>query len=63
MKKILIETQLFKATPLSLVEGKLSDRGNPMVEGILATAEVKKMVMVVTTLKNYGNGKLKYHGI
>ena len=39
MKKILIETQLFKATPLSLVEGKLSDRGNPMVEGILATAE------------------------
>ena len=24
-----------------LTEGKMSDRGNPMVEGILATAEVK----------------------
>lgn len=41
MKKILIETQLFKANPVSLTEGKLSDRGNPIVEGILATAEVK----------------------
>jgi|TARA_R110000782_G_scaffold65484_2_gene133250 hypothetical protein len=41
MKKILIETQLFKANPVSLTEGKLSDRGNPIVEGILATAEIK----------------------
>ena len=41
MKQVLIETQLFKASPLSLTEGKLSERGNPMVEGILATAEVK----------------------
>jgi hypothetical protein len=41
MKKILIETQLFKPQGLMLTEGKLSDRGNPMVEGILATAEVK----------------------
>lgn len=41
MKQVLVETQLFKANPVSLVEGKLSDRGNPMVEGILATAEVK----------------------
>jgi len=39
--KLLIETQLFKANPISLVEGKLSDRGNPIVEGILATAEIK----------------------
>tara|TARA_R110002020_G_scaffold41891_3_gene123100 strand:- start:355 stop:951 length:597 start_codon:yes stop_codon:yes gene_type:complete len=39
MKQVLIETQLF--TPTSLTEGKVSDRGNPMVEGILATAEVK----------------------
>ena len=39
MKQVLIETQLF--TPTLLVEGKMSDRGNPMVEGILATAEVK----------------------
>jgi len=41
MKQVLIETQLFKASPVSLAEGKLSERGNPMVEGILATAEVK----------------------
>ena len=40
MKQVLIETQLFKTTPVSLTEGK-SDRGNPLVEGILATAEVK----------------------
>ena len=41
MKKILIETQIFKANPVFLTEGNLSDRGNPLVEGILATAEVK----------------------
>ena len=41
MKQVLIETQLFKVNPVSLTEGKLSDRGNPIVEGILATAEVK----------------------
>ena len=38
MKQVLIETQFFKPT---LLEGKLSERGNPLVEGILATAEVK----------------------
>ena len=41
MKQVLIETQFFKTSPMSLTEGKLSERGNPMVEGILATAEVK----------------------
>ena len=41
MKKVLVETQLFKPKGLMLSEGKMSDRGNPMVEGILATAEVK----------------------
>jgi hypothetical protein len=41
MKQILIETLPFKAKPLFITEGKLSDRGNPLVEGILATAEVK----------------------
>jgi hypothetical protein len=41
MKKVLIETQLFRPTGTLLSEGKLSDRGNPIVEGILATAEVK----------------------
>ena len=40
MKQVLIETQLFKTTPISLTEGK-SERGLPLVEGILATAEVK----------------------
>ena len=41
MKQVLIETQLFKVNPISLTEGKMSDRGNPMVEGILATVETK----------------------
>ena len=41
MKQVLIETQLFKPTPGIISEGKMSDRGNPLVEGILATAEVK----------------------
>jgi hypothetical protein len=41
MKKVLVETQIFKPQGLMLTEGKLSGRGNPMVEGILATAEVK----------------------
>jgi len=41
MKKILIETQLFKSNPVSLTEGVTSKRGNPIVEGILATAEIK----------------------
>ena len=41
MKKVLVETQLFKPKGLLLSEGKMSGRGNPMVEGILATAEVK----------------------
>jgi hypothetical protein len=40
-KQILIETHLFKVSPVSLTEGKTSGRGNPMVEGILATAEIK----------------------
>ena len=41
MNQVLIETQLFKVNPVSLTEGKVSERGNPIVEGILATAEVK----------------------
>ena len=40
-KQVLIETQLFKPSPVSLTEGKVSDRGNPLVEGTLATAEIK----------------------
>jgi hypothetical protein len=40
-KQILIETQLFKSPIISLTEGKKSLKGNPLVEGILATAEVK----------------------
>ncbi len=41
MKKVLVETQLFKVNPVSLTESKVSKRGNPVVEGVLATAEVK----------------------
>jgi len=41
MKQILIETSLFKPQQLSFSEGLKSKRGLPIVEGILATAEVK----------------------
>ena len=40
MKQILIETRAFNANSISLTEVK-APSGNPMVEGILATAEVK----------------------
>ena len=40
MKQILIETQLFNSKPISLIEGKMGG-GNPVVEGILATVEIK----------------------
>jgi hypothetical protein len=38
---ILIETQLFKVSPKQLTEGTKSPVGNPIVQGILTTAEVK----------------------
>ena len=41
MSNLLTETHLFKANPVFLTEGKTSERGLPLVEGILATAEVK----------------------
>ena len=40
MMQVLIETQYFAAKPIKLAEGK-SSTGNPLVQGILATAEVK----------------------
>jgi hypothetical protein len=40
-KQVLVETRLFAAMPKSLTEKKISESGNPLVEGILATAEVK----------------------
>ena len=41
MKQVLIETQLFKPIKGLLSEGKMSERGNPLVHGILATCEVE----------------------
>jgi len=41
MKQVLIETALFKPQQLSFSEGLKSKRGLPIVEGILATCEVK----------------------
>lgn len=41
MKQLLIETLPFKPTPFSLTESKLSERGNPIVGGVLATANKK----------------------
>ena len=40
MKQVLIETQAFRVNPIQLTEMK-APSGNPLVEGILATAEVK----------------------
>ena len=40
MKTLLIETHAFKASPNQLTEN-ISDAGNLLVEGVLATAEVK----------------------
>jgi hypothetical protein len=40
MKQLLIETHAFKASPQQLTENVTND-GNLLVEGVLATAEVK----------------------
>ena len=40
MKQVLIETQLFSAAPVIIKEER-SEKGNMLVQGILATAEVK----------------------
>jgi len=48
MKQVLIETQAFQVNPVQLTEGYKSPAGNPIVEGILATAEVK-------------NGNIRYY--
>ena len=40
-KQVLVETRLFTAMPKSLSEKHISEAGNPLVEGILATAEIK----------------------
>ena len=39
MKSLLVETRPFNVSPASITEGKMG--GNPLVEGILATCEVK----------------------
>ena len=41
MKQVLIETIPFQVSPIQLHEGLKAPSGNPLVEGILATAEVK----------------------
>ena len=41
MKQVLIETIPFSVSPVQLHEGMKAPSGNPLVEGILATAEVK----------------------
>jgi len=40
-KKLLIETHTIKVSPSQLTENVNRENGNLMVEGILATAEVK----------------------
>ena len=38
---LLVETQNFKCSPIQLLEGIKSPAGNPIVEGILTTVELK----------------------
>ena len=40
-KQVLVETRLFTAMPKSLSEKKISEAGNPLVEGILATGWIR----------------------
>jgi hypothetical protein len=56
MKHLLIETQTFQPVSTLLFEGKTSPRGNPLVEGILATAEIKT-VTEDTIVDHYGKEK------
>ena len=49
-KELLIETNTIKVSPSQLTENVNKENGNLMVEGILATAEVK-------------NGNGRYYGI
>ena len=51
--KLLIETRTFQQTSLTLTEGKKSDRGNPIVGGILALPQVwiaKQWNLVIVNL-------------
>ena len=41
-KQLLIETHTVKISPSQLTENISKENGNLMVEGVLATAEVKK---------------------
>jgi len=41
MKQVLIETIPFSVAPIQLTEGLKAPSGNPLVEGVLATAEIK----------------------
>jgi len=41
MKKLLIETHFLKVSPTSLTENVNRENGNLLVEGVLATAEIK----------------------
>ena len=41
MKQVLIEILPFQVNPIQLTEGTRSLAGNPIVEGILASAEIK----------------------
>ena len=56
MKQVLIETLPFQVSRKQLHEGVKAPSGNPLVEGILATAEVKNGNVVITQ-KSYGKEK------
>jgi len=61
MKQLLIETLPFKPTPFSLTESKLSERGNPIVGGVLATANKREIEKYMDSVKeNRAMGELDH---
>jgi len=59
MKQVLIETIPFSVAPIQLTEGLKAPSGNPLVEGILATAEVKKVLGKLEILPTVSGNILK----
>ena len=50
-KKLLIETHTVKISPSQLTENVNTESGNLMVEGILATAEVKNGMVITVWVR------------
>ena len=66
MKQTLIDTIPFKVLPQQITEGKLSEKGNPLVQGLLQSAETKNgngriypRPILEREVKKYSEGPIK----